>query len=151
MKNVDYLSRERDVALAVKLRRFRLQAGFSQKNVADILNVSRSTYTYYETGKTTPDPTTLNRIAKIYGVSLEEFFVEDASEESSGVLRDSESGRTHKRAPKKAKEDPQRVGDLSAGEKVLIAFLRDSGVSSDRALELLKTHFLPVEDQHKMF
>ena len=47
------------------LRKLRLKAGYSQKNVADLLNVSRSTYTYYETGKTSPDPFTLNRPAAV--------------------------------------------------------------------------------------
>ena len=56
------------------LRKLRLKAGYSQKNVADLLNVSRSTYTYYETGKTSPDPFTLNRIARIFGVSMTDFF-----------------------------------------------------------------------------
>lgn len=147
MKNMEYLPRERSVALAVKLRQFRLQAGFSQKNVADILNVSRSTYTYYETGKTTPDPATLNRIAKIFGVSLEEFFSEDTPGDGSGMLRDSGA----KRAPKKARENPQKIGELSAGEKAIVAFLRDKGISTDRVLELLQTHFMPIVDQHNMF
>ena len=63
-----------NISLAARLRELRLQVGYSQKNVADLLNVNRSTYTYYETGKTTPDPMTLNRIAKIFGVPLAEFF-----------------------------------------------------------------------------
>ena len=63
--------------------------GYSQKNVADLLNVNRSTYTYYETGKTTPDPMTLNRIAKIFGVPLAEFFPE---EPTVAMLRDSDEG-----------------------------------------------------------
>ena len=77
MKKSDYFVNAPEATLPERLRGFRLRAGFSQQNVADILNVSRSTYTYYETGKTTPDPTTLNRIAKIFAVPLEEFFLEE--------------------------------------------------------------------------
>ena len=52
--------------LAARLRQARLQAGYSQQNIADALNVNRATYTYYETGKTSPDPITLGRIARIF-------------------------------------------------------------------------------------
>ena len=54
--------------LAERLRQARLQAGYSQQNIADALNVNRATYTYYETGKTSPDPVTLGKIARICGV-----------------------------------------------------------------------------------
>ena len=37
--------------LATLLRELRQRAGFSQREVASILNMNRSTYTYYETGK----------------------------------------------------------------------------------------------------
>ena len=36
--------------LATLLRELRQRAGFSQREVASILNMNRSTYTYYETG-----------------------------------------------------------------------------------------------------
>ena len=63
--------------LADRLRQARLQAGYSQQNIADALNVNRATYTYYETGKTTPDPVTLGRIARICGAPIEFFFEEE--------------------------------------------------------------------------
>ena len=62
MKDVAYVSVQSE-DLATKLKRYRLQVGFTQKNVAEVLNISRSTYTYYELGKTSPDPATLNHIA----------------------------------------------------------------------------------------
>ena len=67
--------------LAERLRQARLQAGYSQQNIADALNVNRATYTYYETGKTSPDPVTLGKIARICGAPIE-FFFED---EDDGV------------------------------------------------------------------
>lgn len=122
--------------LATKLKRYRLQAGFTQRNVAEVLNISRSTYTYYELGKTSPDPATLNRIAKLLGVSVEEFFDDELSSQAN-MLYDSGA----KRVSKKVKVDPERIGDLTTSEKSIIAFLRDKGVSSSDALEVLKDHF----------
>lgn len=51
------------------LRYYREKCGYTQQNVADLLSIERSTYTYYETGKTMPDIRTLMMIAKIFGVS----------------------------------------------------------------------------------
>lgn len=51
------------------LRYYREKCGYTQQYVADLLNIERSTYTYYETGKTMPDIRTLMTIAKIFGVS----------------------------------------------------------------------------------
>ena len=85
--------------LADRLRQARLQAGYSQQNIADALNVNRATYTYYETGKTTPDPVTLGRIARICGAPIEFFFEEEPV--APLLLTDRE------RCPKKAMPDTQ--------------------------------------------
>ena len=96
--------------LADRLRQARLQAGYSQQNIADALNVNRATYTYYETGKTTPDPVTLGRIARICGAPIEFFFEEEPV--APLLLTDRE------RCPKKAMPDPSRpVARLSKGQR----------------------------------
>lgn len=123
-------------SLASKLRRYRLRIGFTQSNVAEVLNITRSTYTYYESGRTSPDPATLNRIAKLFGVSVEEFFDDEPSE---SMLFDSEV--ENRRAPKKVKPDPEKIGDLATGEKSIVAFLRDRGIPPEKALEVLKDRF----------
>ena len=41
-------------ALRQNLKKFRKEAHFSQEQIARQLGVNRATYTYYETGKTTP-------------------------------------------------------------------------------------------------
>lgn len=46
--------------------------GYTQQQVADYLQISRSTYTYYETGKTEPDLENIKKLAKLFGVSVEE-------------------------------------------------------------------------------
>lgn len=54
-----------------RLRRIRKECGLTQKVVAELLGVDRSTYAYYETGKTSPDPTTLARLASLFRVSAD--------------------------------------------------------------------------------
>ncbi len=51
-----------------KLRHYREACVLSQRQVADALNIERSTYTKYETGDTEPNLYTLVRIAAIFGV-----------------------------------------------------------------------------------
>ena len=51
-----------------KLKYFRENCELSQQQVANALNVDRSTYTYYETGKTTPSASTLLKLSKIFNV-----------------------------------------------------------------------------------
>ena len=128
MKEIAYVPVQNE-DLATKLKRYRLQVGFTQKNVAEILNVSRSTYTYYELGKTSPDPATLNRIARLFGLSVEEFF-EDEMFSQADMLYDSGA----KRVSKKVKADPEKIGDLTTSEKSIEAYLRDNRNSPGDAL-----------------
>ena len=122
--------------LAAKLKSLRLQAGYTQGNIAEILHISRSTYTYYELGKTSPDIATLNRIAKLYCISVQEFLDDEPSKVT--ILYGPDVNR---RPPKRTSPDPQKIGELTTGEKSIVAFLRDSGISPEDALELLKDHF----------
>ena len=62
--------------IAETLRCLRVRADFSQQNIADILNLNRTTYTYYDTWKTTHDERTLNKIDDIFVDSIEVFIAE---------------------------------------------------------------------------
>lgn len=55
--------------LSKTLKRLRENCGFTQQQVADALNIDRSTYTYYETAKTTPDINTIIKLSKIFHVT----------------------------------------------------------------------------------
>lgn len=46
--------------------------GLSQQQVAALINVNRSTYAYYETGKSNPKLDVLQKIAAIYGKTVDE-------------------------------------------------------------------------------
>ncbi len=58
--------------LGERLKRLRLENNFTQKHVADALNIDRSTYTYYENGKTEPNYTSTIKLARIFNVSVQE-------------------------------------------------------------------------------
>lgn len=55
------------------LRQCRENAGLTQKQVADALNVERSTYAYYETGTTHPSGSMIIKLAKIFNINYTVF------------------------------------------------------------------------------
>lgn len=67
------------------LKKLRENCGFTQQQVADTLNIDRSTYAYYETGKTTPDINTIIKLAKIFNVSYTEIFEDEDRKSHSRV------------------------------------------------------------------
>ena len=70
-------------SVAEKLRRYREACVLSQKQVADALNIERSTYTKYETGDTEPNLNTIVKIAAIYNVSPTELLPMEVSADAS--------------------------------------------------------------------
>lgn len=53
-----------------KLKTARIKAHLSQKQVADQIDLERSTYAYYETGRTIPSVINLIKISKVLNVDL---------------------------------------------------------------------------------
>jgi len=53
------------------LKKFRLQCSLTQKQMAEALSIDRSTYTYYESGKSVPTLDTLKKIASIFNVTVD--------------------------------------------------------------------------------
>lgn len=66
--------------LSKRLRFLRKELNLTQQQVADALKIKRSAYTYYETGKSTPKLNTLNDIARIYNITLDELLDDDFNE-----------------------------------------------------------------------
>lgn len=60
---------EKNPYLVGNLKRLRSTYELSQQDIADKLGVERSTYTYYESGRTEPSINMLSRILEIYNVS----------------------------------------------------------------------------------
>ncbi len=55
------------------LRQCRENAGLTQKQVADSLNMERSTYAYYETGTTHPSGSMIIKLARIFNIPYSVF------------------------------------------------------------------------------
>lgn len=60
-----------DRSFAERLKRIRKDCDLTQKMVAEALGIGRSTYAYYETGKTSPDLQTLARLAALFRMSTD--------------------------------------------------------------------------------
>lgn len=69
--NDRYISNKKE--LSEKLKYIRHLNGLSQLKVAEHLNVDRSTYSYYETAKTTPDIFTLIKLSSFYKIDIAYF------------------------------------------------------------------------------
>ena len=119
--------------LSEKLKNLRRQCCLTQKQVADSLGINRSTYAYYETGKTTPDVTTLKRLADIYGVGITELF---STGGDTALFSDNESSY-------QVPERPVLVGNLDRAEKRLLLLFRQLGDAGKA--ELIKRAETAVE------
>lgn len=60
------------MTLAETLKRIRKKYKMTQEEVSQFLGVSRSGYTYYETGKTVPSVDTLKKLAVMYDTTVDE-------------------------------------------------------------------------------
>lgn len=87
-----------DEDLSHKLRRFRTNDHLTQQQVANALNIDRSTYSYYESGKTEPGFDILVKLSKIFGITLNDLAPQD---DSGSEVNDSTSRGQHKAIPKK--------------------------------------------------
>jgi len=57
--------------LDYQLRTIRKTSHLTQQQVADKLEMNRSTYAYYETGKTTPSIFTLMKLSQLFQVPID--------------------------------------------------------------------------------
>ena len=57
--------------LDYQLRTIRKASHLTQQQVADKLEMDRSTYAYYETGKTTPSIFTLMKLSQLFQVPID--------------------------------------------------------------------------------
>ena len=81
-----------DNAFSVRLRRLRNEAGLTQQQVADQLNIHRTTYTKYERGSVNPDQQGLVQLANLFKVSVDyllgnEEAVDDVAEKTDNHMQ----------------------------------------------------------------
>ena len=71
--------------LSITLKKLRENCGYTQQQIAEALNIDRSTYAYYESGKTTPDINTIIKLSKIFNVPYTEIFENEENYTISSV------------------------------------------------------------------
>lgn len=106
------------IFLASKLKYFREKAGYSQRQISELLGCERSTYTYYEIGRTRPDITVLGSLCKILGIKYEQLITED---DGSMVVCDNAPSSEDKIDLDTKSE---KIYELSKNEKELVAYFR---------------------------
>ena len=123
--------------LSRTLKRLRKNCGFSQQQVADSLKIDRSTYAYYEIGKTRPDVNTIIKLSKIFNVPYTEIFEEEETNEY--VLNDYDYDLDFYNKKSDAFNITEKVYELPKDEKSLICFYR--GMTSEEQSDLWKYLF----------
>ncbi len=103
-----------------RLALLRASHGMSQEQVANVLSVSRSTYSYYESGKCAPSLDTLRALIRLLCPNSPSFLLlldrPSSSDESlPTVLHDGESIDENRPLP---------VDELNKEEKQILAFYR---------------------------
>jgi len=102
-----------------KLKEYRLLCGYSQQQIADVLNIHRSTYSYYELGKTEPSLDNIRTLAMEFGVSLNALLEVESPTSLRFANPDSYGKFEHL-----DESSVSRVGDLTKDEKTLILCFR---------------------------
>ena len=104
-----------------RLRILRENCGYTQQQISNILNIDRSTYAYYETGKTFPDINTFFALARIFNVDIL-----DILEPEDPVTTVSDSGASQKpvRLPLSILPNASHIYELSKDEKQIICGYR---------------------------
>lgn len=119
--------------LGTRLRKFRKENGYSQNHIANILGVERSTYTYYETGKTVPVIFDLMRLADLYSISLDDLLGFHA--DSSDPLAFGDPRQPIKTTVRrKERYLSEAVQDLSSDERQLLAYYRSAKPTERRQI-----------------
>lgn len=123
--------------ISLLLKYYRENCDLSQQQVAQVLNIDRSTYTYYETGKTVPSINTLIKISRIFNVPYNVFFdCIDQEVFSNTLVSDVEREPVQDKEAIKKSEDSTKIYDLSKEEKDLLICYRL--LSSSEQEELIK-------------
>lgn len=129
------------------LRRLRKENGLTQQQVADYLHLDRSTYAYYESGRTKINIDILIRLAHFFQVSLAMLVGEERPEAAVAVLSDgtAEAANTDTVL---VNESVSRFSQLTREEQYLVILFR-SGTSAQRKKLLAQANELTEPEKKK--
>ncbi|MBR2579370.1 MAG: helix-turn-helix transcriptional regulator [Clostridia bacterium] len=118
------------------IKSIRRRRGNTQKEVADLFGVDRSTYCYYELGKIKPDIATIMKLSNIFGVHY------------TGILESEYNSEKYANKNLKAGDvsaDISRFSDLDNEEKCLLFAFRLASESSRR--EMIEFALSKIKDK----
>lgn len=120
-----------------RLRELRVKSGYTQSQIAKILNIDRSTYSYYEIGKTMPDISVLITLAKVFNIPINELLADESSPQAMtdvGLRLDYVHG----------KKNTSHIYELSDREKELVGMFRTcTEEQQNSVLQALRTESIP--------
>ncbi len=116
-----------------RLRYLRMANRLTQREVADILKIHRTTYAYYETGRSNPDLETLSVLSRIFGVSVD-FLVNGTTEKNVKRVMDNPSKYD-------AADYPEYLSALSRDEKKLVMLYRALS-DKEKILDILNEKYI---------
>ena len=125
--------------IARNIKKLRENSGYTQQQVADVLNVDRSTYAYYELGKILPSIETIYSLSRVFNVHYSELLGDERKERKK--FMDS-AGREYQ------KGTPINVYELTKDEKTMVMYFRMLS-EEDKALTLQKMGENVVEKHFK--
>ncbi|MBQ6065293.1 MAG: helix-turn-helix domain-containing protein [Clostridia bacterium] len=105
--------------LSQRLKAARKACKLTQSQVAEILGIDRSAYTYYETGKTSPSFANLLRLSSVFKVDASWLLGGSAAEAETGFLADGEDVFAVYQAISQS-----GMSELSKEERQLVAYYR---------------------------
>lgn len=126
----------KDYSIGASLRRVRLEHNFKQKEIAEAIGIDRSTYSFYETGRTKPTLENLCTLAKIYNVTIGYLIGKEANNPELRALANSVSSGTDPIAM--LKKDEQlllmyyRIAEDNAKKEILEALMGTDRNSEDK-------------------
>lgn len=74
MEDMDKAKRSFDISLGQMIRGLRVRSGYTQAELGEIIGVTSSAFSYYESGKIDPGLYTLRKLATVFGIDAGDFF-----------------------------------------------------------------------------
>lgn len=122
------------------LKKLRIDYGYTQQNLADLLKIDRSAYTYYESGKTNPSIDKLIRLANLYGVTVDKLLGNEIEAPSQTVILSTADPFEEDRTKN------EKFQHLTRDEQQLVMSFR-AFTNKQRFLELLEQHLIENETE----
>jgi transcriptional regulator with XRE-family HTH domain len=121
---------EMTVYYASQFRKLRRERGLTQRQVAGFLHLERSTYAYYESGRTKANIDILVQLARFYQVGLDSFLGEHLPEAAPG----DGMGASGNAGTEPINESVTLFSQLSREEQRLVILYRSAASAQREAL-----------------